>query len=83
MKPELFLTYMLLLDNQHNEFSPKTVKELMFLRRDEFPGVRVGFQMMVLSVMRKYKEQGKHPKNIDLILELPESFGTFLMKHRA
>jgi hypothetical protein len=81
MKPEIFVTYYLLLSAKGimESVRSNTIKMMMQYRRSEDPAIRVAYQMLVLDALKrcKYKED-----DVDRLLKMPEDWDTFISFYR-
>jgi len=81
MKPEIFVTYFLLLSGKGiiEKVREQTVKMMMEYRRSEDPAIRVAYQMLVLDALKrcKYRED-----DVNRLLSMPEDWDSFISNYR-
>jgi len=73
MSPELFVTYSFLLRGY-------SISDMLNYKQSDEPEIRVGYQMLVMSALKKYKyieENG----GVDKMLKMPEEWDNFVNKY--
>ena len=69
MRPEIFVAYSLLLRNYNTD-------KLITLSQSKEAAERVGYQIIVMTALKNYKDIGK--QNIDKMLNIPEDWAKFV-----